>query len=127
MAEDESSAQTPAKPMGFPDHDRSAPTVDAAVAKAEAGSQADGVHNRSEVPDEDARVAEIEGVDGATDGTVERNSGTSATTAQPGLRPTKTGSGGAQNIAGARVSDRVAGGQPGPDGPPFEASAGDDA
>ncbi len=127
MAEDDSGAETPSKPMGFPDHERSAPTVDAAVAQAEAGSQAHGVQNRSEVADEDARVAEIEGVEGATDGTVEQSSGTSATTPQPGLRPTETGSGGAQDIAGARISDRVAGGQPGPDGAPFVASPEDDS
>lgn len=78
-------------------------------AKAEAGSEVEGAHNAPDPGDTgEFRREEIREVEGATD---DDNPG-EATTPEPGLSPTETGSGGAQNIAGARISDRVARGQP---------------
>jgi hypothetical protein len=103
------------------DHDRSGPTVDEAVTKAETGSQVDGVHAPAGPGDiGDSRREQIRDIGGATEDTVDRNPGEPATPPEPRLSPTETGSGGAQNIAGARISDRVAAGQPLPDEPPFD-------
>ena len=103
------------------DHDRSGATVDEAIDKAETGSQTEGAHTPPDPGDTgDARREHIADVAGATDDRPDRNPSERSTPPEPGLSPTETGSGGAQNIAGARVSDRVAGGQPLPDDPPFD-------
>lgn len=121
MAEQGSRDSSPTEPPGSPDDERSGSTVDEAIAKAEAGSQGEGEHTASDPgATGEHRRAEIRNVEGATEGTVEGNPGGSAEP-QPGLSPTEMGSGGAQDIAGGRISDRVAGGQPVPDEPPFGA------
>ncbi|MDQ6840721.1 MAG: hypothetical protein M3137_20885 [Actinomycetota bacterium] len=118
----EPDSQEPSAPdaLGSPDDDRSGTTVDEGIARAEVGSEVEGFHTAPEEGDTgESRRAEIRDVEGATEGTVDRNPG-EATPPEPGLSPTKTGSGGAQNIAGARISDRMAGKQPLPDEPPFD-------
>ncbi len=40
------------------------------------------------------------------------------------LTPAEQGSGGAQSLVGGRVSDRVSGGEPVPDGPPSDTDSG---
>lgn len=120
MTEQGPHESSPPDELGSPDHDRSGATVDEGVAKAEAGSQVEGDHTAPDPGDSgEARRDEIRNVEGATEGRVDRNPG-EATQPEQGLSPTETGSGGAQNIAGARISDRVAGGQPTPDDPPFD-------
>jgi hypothetical protein len=121
MAAKGSSDSSPSDSLGSSDQDRSGATVDEAVANAEAGSQVDGVHTPPGPGDTgDSRREQIRDIGGATEGRVDRNPGEPATPPEPGLSPTETGSGGAQNIAGARISDRVAAGQPVPDEPPFD-------
>ncbi|MEP6650710.1 MAG: hypothetical protein ABJA74_12500, partial [Lapillicoccus sp.] len=44
---------------------------------------------------------------------------------EPGPSPADIGSGGAQRIVGARISDRISAGEPVPDGPPFDAEQSD--
>lgn len=120
MTAEDSSESGPPDQLGSPDHDRSGATVDEAIAKAEARSQGEGDHTAPDPGDSgESRREEIRSVEGATEGRVDRNPG-EATQPEEGLSPTETGSGGAQNIAGARISDRVAGGQPTPDDPPFD-------
>jgi len=108
--------------LGSPDHDRGGPTVDEAVDSAEAGSQVEGVHTPSgEAASGESRVEQMPDVAGVTDdGKVVGNPGESATPPKPGPSPGDIGSGGAQRIVGARISDRVAAGEPVPDGPPFD-------
>ncbi|MGI8752657.1 MAG: hypothetical protein ACR2MN_10165 [Acidimicrobiales bacterium] len=126
MTEEGSSDSGAPDQLGSPDHDRSGATVDEGIAKAEAGSQGEGDHTAPDPGDTgQSRREEIRNVEGATEGRVDHDPG-EATEPEQGLSPTETGSGGAQNIAGARISDRVAGGQPTPDDPPFD-DAGSDA
>ncbi len=120
MAANGSSDSTPSQPLGAPDDDRSGATVDEAIAKAEAGSQVGEAHDPSDPGDTgDSRTEQIAHVGGATEGTVEGTPG-ETTPPDPGPSPTDIGSGGAQRIVGARISDRVAAGEPVPDGPPFD-------
>lgn len=106
--------------LGSPDESRGGPDVDAAVENAESGSQVEGVHTPSgQAESGDSRLEQMREVDTSPD----RDDGdrtASATTPEPGPGPTDIGSGGAQRIEGARISDRVAGGEPVPDGPPFD-------
>jgi hypothetical protein len=98
---------------GAPEHERSGPTVEDAVATAEAGSQVEGDHTpigRADVGE--SRLEQM--ADVAQEGTATDASGGAPT---PGPTPSDIGSGGAQRIEGARISDRVAGGEPVPDGP----------
>jgi len=118
------SDRRPPDSQGSTDDDSGGSTVDEAISKAESGSQVDGVHTPPDPGDTgDARREEIGTVDGATEGRYDRNPGEPAPPAEPGLSPTETGSGGAQNIEGARISDRVAAGQPLPDEAPFNAGS----
>jgi len=111
----------PSDSLGSPDHDRSGSTVDEAVAKAEAGSQVEGVHTPSGQEESgESRVEQMVDVEGVTEGRVDGSPGELATPPEPGPSPAEIGSGGAQRIVGARISDRVAAGEPVPDGPPFD-------
>lgn len=110
---------------GSPEHERSGPTIDEAVAKADSGSQAEGVHIPSgEAASGESRAEQMPDVDGLTeDGRVEGDPDEAGTPPEPAPSPTEIGSGGAQRSTGARVSDRISAGEPVPDGPPFETDA----
>jgi hypothetical protein len=113
--------QEPSDSLGSPVPERSGSTVDEAVAKAEEGSQVEGVHTPSGQEESgESRVEQMADVEGVTEGRVDGSPGDSATAPEPGPSPADVGAGGAQRIVGARISDRVAGGEPVPDGPPFE-------
>jgi hypothetical protein len=107
--------------MGSPVPERSGPTVDAAVARAEEGSQVDGVHTPSgQEASGDSRVERMVDVPGLTEPQAEATPVGSTPVPEPGPGPRDIGSGGAQRIAGARISDRVSAGEPVPDGVPFD-------
>lgn len=107
--------------LGAPDHDRSGPTIDESVEKAEAGSQVEGKHIPSgQAPSGESRLEQMPDVAGVGEGRVDGNPDEKGTPPEAGPSPGDIGSGGAQRIAGARISDRVAGGEPVPDGPPFD-------
>jgi hypothetical protein len=106
--------------LGSPDESRGGPDIDAAVANAESGSQVEGVHTPSgqEAPGQ-SRLEQMRDVDTSSDRD-DRDPAAAVTPPKPGPLPPDIGSGGAQRIEGARISDRAAGGEPPPDGPPFE-------
>jgi hypothetical protein len=117
----ESEEVSGSEPMGFPDHDRSGLTIDESIAKAEDGSQVSEPHTQSVTTvSEDSRLEEIHDAGRNKQSSVEGDSGQSTTTPEQGPGPTDIGSGGAQHVVGARISDRVSAGQPVPDGPPFD-------
>ncbi len=99
---------------------RSGPTVDEAVATAERGTQVEGVHTPS--GDEKTGEARVEHMvdEPVTEERSEGAKGTAENPPEPGPGPQDIGSGGAQRIVGARISDRVAAGEDVPDGPPFD-------
>ena len=100
-----------------PEPSRGGPDIDAAVRNAEEGSLTEGVH-QSDAPGEtsaDSRLEAMREVDTTESGGADDGEGDIPT----GPLPDEIGSGGAQRILGARISDRVAGGAERPDGPPF--------
>lgn len=118
------SDQEPSDSLGSPVPERTGNTVDEAVAKAEEGSQVEGVHTPSGQEESgDSRVEHMADVEGVTEGRVDGTPGAPATPPDPGPSPADVGAGGAQRIVGARISDRVAAGEPVPEGPPFESDA----
>ncbi|MEP6853362.1 MAG: hypothetical protein ABJA87_12000 [bacterium] len=122
MSDHDPAASAPSQ--GAPDHDRSGPTIDDAVAKSEAGSQVEGVHTPSgQAESGESRVEQMPEVEGVTEGRVDGDPGARGTPLQPGPSPAEVGSGGAQRILGARISDRVSAGEPVPQGPPFDADS----
>jgi len=119
MTEPDPGTSSQADSLGAPEHERSGSNVDEAVEKAEQGSQVEGVHTPSgEAASGDSRVEQMRDVD--VEGTPDANPGETVTPPEPGPSPTEVGSGGAQRVVGARVSDRVAGGESAPGGPPFD-------
>lgn len=111
--------------MGSPDHDRSGLTFDESVDKAEEGSQVEGVHTPSgQAESGESRVEQMPDVEGVTQPRLDGDPGESSSAPGPGPAPGDIGSGGAQRIVGARISDRVAGGEPRPDGPPSDSDSG---
>jgi hypothetical protein len=111
-------------PIGDHDDALSGSDINESIAKAEAGSQVREVHTASDPgQDEAERIEEIEDVAGATEGRRDGQPGAS-TVAEPGPSPRDIGSGGAQRVEGARISDRVAAGQPVPEAPPFDIDEG---
>jgi hypothetical protein len=105
-----------------PAHERSGTTVDEAVATAEDGSQVEGVHTPSgQAESGESRVEQMPNVQGVTGPRVDGTHGDEPPP-EPGPSPDEVGSGGAQRIVGARISDRVAAGQEVPDGPPFDST-----
>ena len=115
MSEQDPGSSTPSESLRSPDHDRSGSTVDEAVAKAEAGSQVEGVHTPSgREASGESRAERMVDVEGVTNGRVDGNPDEATTPPKPGPSPAETGSG------GARISDRVAAGEAVPDGPPFD-------
>ncbi|MGI9093295.1 MAG: hypothetical protein ACR2FF_07625 [Mycobacteriales bacterium] len=126
MSSSEHNPAGPDDPLGAPDPSRGGPTVDDAVANAESGSQAEGVHTPSgQAEPGDSRLEQMTEVAGTDDGRVDGDADGSADPVPPGPSPDEVGSGGAQRAVGARISDRTAAGEPAPDGPPFGAE--DDA
>jgi hypothetical protein len=98
------------------DHDRSGRDVEESILRAEEGTRDQGRHTLDESASEPGesrieRTAEVEEITEGRGGAQEPARG-------PG--PQDVGSGGAQRIVGARISDRVSAGEPVPDGPPFE-------
>lgn len=69
-----------------------------------------------------APVEQVRGDPAMTGGQVVDGPGTRPDT-PAGPSPAEVGSGGAQSIVGARVSDRVSAGEPAPEGPPFDEGA----
>jgi hypothetical protein len=119
MADDERDIETT---LGSPVPERSGPTVDAAIRTAEEGSEVEDEHTLDDMADEvgESRVERMADQP-VTEPRTEGAPGTSSGEPEPGPSPADIGSGGAQRIEGARISDRVAGGEPVPDGPPFDA------
>lgn len=110
----------PSDSLGSPDESRGGPDVDAAVANAESGSQVDGVHTPSgHEKSGESRLEQMREVDTSSN-RADGEPSAVPTPPKPGPSPRDIGSGGAQRIEGARISDRVAGGEPVPDGPPFD-------
>jgi hypothetical protein len=121
MAPDPSGKPDPSGSLGAPVHERGGADIEEAIAKAEAGSQVEGVHR---VPDEvvepgTSRIEQMRELDGIGEGEVVGNPDEGSDVPPPGPGPADIGSGGAQRIVGARISDRVSAGEPVPDGPPF--------
>lgn len=108
--------------LGAPEHGRSGATVDEAVEKFEAGSQVEGRHTPSgQAASGESRAERMVDVEReSTDLAGPEKTREAGVPISAGPSPVDIGSGGAQRIAGARISDRVAGGEPVPDGPPFD-------
>ena len=118
MAED---PVPPADPLGAPDPSRGGPDIQAAVENAESDSLADGAHAAAPPGESgDSRLEQMRDVD-VSPGRDDAWPGAGPPDSAAGPMPGEIGSGGAQRIVGARISDRVAGGEPSPDGPPFDA------
>ena len=98
--------------LGAPDHARSGADVEEAVERFEAGTHAEGDHTpigRADVGESRLeQMVEVEQTGTGAPGT--------GTPAADGPGPRDIGSGGAQRIEGARITDRVAGGALPPDG-----------
>jgi hypothetical protein len=107
--------------LGSPVHERSGPTVDESVAKAEEGSQVEGVHTPSgQEKSGQSRVEQMPEVAGVDEPRVDGDPTEFGEPSPPVPGPGDIGAGGAQRIEGARTTDRVAASEPVPDGPPFE-------
>jgi hypothetical protein len=95
-------------------HERSGPDVAAAIGAAENDSALHETHTHPErTKSGEAHVEQSYGDPAMTEGR-------SDTALEPGPSPAEAGSGGAQSVVGARVSDRISGGEPKPDGKPFD-------
>jgi hypothetical protein len=102
-------------------HERSGRDVEESIARAEAGTDEQGRHTlENSGPSGDSRVERMADVEETTEGRVDRDDGDPAAPLEPGPSPADVGSGGAQKVEGARISDRVAGSKPVPDSPPFD-------
>ena len=112
--------QRPSQPLGSPDESRGGPDVESAVANAESGSRAEGDHTPARPGEEgNSRLEQMREVDTSSDRD-DYDPDATPTAQRPGPLPADIGSGGAQRIEGARISDRVAAGEPVSDGPPFD-------
>ncbi len=101
--------------------DLSGRDVEEGIARAERGTTAQGDHTLDESgPPGASRAERIVDVEETTEGRIERDPAALGEPPSPGPSPRDIGSGGAQRVEGARISDRVAGSEPVPDGPPFE-------
>jgi hypothetical protein len=106
---------------GAPVDARSGADVAEAIEVAERGSSVRQVHDRgTEDKSGEAPVEQVRGDPEMTEGEVVLGSGRPTDPPSAGLDPRAEGSGGAQSQPGARMSDRVAGGEPEPSGPPFD-------
>ncbi len=97
--------------------DRSGPDVVAAVERAAAGTQGGGVQTPPErAKPHEAPVEQVRGDEAMTGGQVVTGPGERADTPSS-PDPAASGSGGAQSMVGARISDRVAAGEDPPAAP----------
>jgi hypothetical protein len=107
--------------LGSPDPTRGGADIDEAIANSEKGSQVEGVHTREGMAESgESRLEQMPEVEGVTEGRVDGDPSAPHQTPKPGPSPRDLGSGGAQRIAGARISDRKSAGEAVPDGPPFD-------
>jgi hypothetical protein len=106
---------------GAPVDARSGADIAEAIEVAERGSSVQAVHDRgTEDRSGEAPVEQVRGDVEMTEGEVVLGEG-QASEPEAGLDPrAAAGSGGAQSQPGARISDRVAAGEPEPAGPPFD-------
>lgn len=107
---------------GAPVDSRSGADIAEAIDVAERGSSVQELHDRgTEDKSGAAPVEHVRGDPDMTEGEVVLGEGQPTDPRHAGLDPrTAAGSGGAQSQPGARISDRVAGGEPEPEGPPFD-------
>jgi hypothetical protein len=107
---------------GAPVDARSGADVAEAIEVAERGSSVQEIHDRgTEDRSGAAPVEQVRGDPEMTEGEVVLGSGHPTDPPSPGVDPREAaGSGGAQSQPGARMSDRIAGGEPEPTGPPFD-------
>ena len=98
------------------DHARSGADIAEAVEVAERGTAVQDVHTLPGAPGS-APVEQAAGDPEMTEGQVVLGDDDRARRGNPD--PAQAGSGGAQSVVGARASDRVAGDEPLPDGPPY--------
>lgn len=102
-------------------HERSGRDIEEGIARAEEGTGEQGTHTlEGSGPSLDSRVERMADVEETREGRIESNDGDPTAPPKPGPSPADVGSGGAQRVEGARISDRVAGSEPVPDGPPFD-------
>jgi hypothetical protein len=120
MAQHEENQTVGPADLGHPDQARSGPTISDSIDKAEEGSRVAETHTEPVATEsEEARITEIH--DAERDASrVEGDPDEPTSPPEPGLEPADVGPGGAQHVIGSRISDRVAAGQPVPDGPPFD-------
>ena len=112
-AADQSAADQSAAEQKTPEGhaDRSGPDVVAAVERAAAGTQGGGVQTPPErAKPHEAPVEQVRGDEAMTGGQVVPGPGERADIPSS-PDPAASGSGGAQSMAGARISDRVAAGE----------------
>ncbi|SFE57412.1 hypothetical protein [Blastococcus tunisiensis] len=101
-----------------PDHARSGDDVADAIGVAERGSAVREVHDRgAEAKPGEAPVEQRHGDPEMTEGQVVLGEGEPGPNRSIGLDPEAGSSGAAQSHPGARISDRVAGGEPPPPDP----------
>ena len=93
-----------------PDPSRGGPDIDAAIQRAEDGSLTEGVH-RPAGPGQTSAESRLEQM---REVYTPEPGGTGQGDTPTGPLPDEIGSGGAQRITGARISDRVAGGAESP-------------
>lgn len=125
-----SPAEPPTSGADVPaDDSRSGADVADAIETAESGTGVREPHTRpEETKSGEAPVEQTYGDPSMTEGqTVTGSEATDATAMEPppGPSPADAGSGGAQSVVGARVSDRLAAGEPQPAGGPFDTEADD--
>lgn len=110
----------PSRPLTSPDPSLGGVDIQAAVENAESRSTEQETHTPA-APGEsgDSRLEQMREVDVSADRD-DTDPEAVPTPPEPGPLPGDIGSGGAQRIVGARISDRVAGGEPAPGGPPFD-------
>ena len=107
---------------GAPVDARSGADIAEAIDVAERGSSGQEPHDRgTEDKSGAAPVEQVRGDPEMTEGEVVLGEGHPTEPPSAGLDPrAAAGSGGAQSQPGARMSDRVSGGEPEPAGPPFD-------
>lgn len=123
--EGESRTVEPPSAGEFADDSRSGGGIAEAIGTAEAGTALHETHTHPErTKSGEAHVEQVAGDPAMTRGQHVRGAGAPEPS---GPSPAEAGSGGAQSLVGARVSDRLAAGEPQPAGGPFETETADTA
>lgn len=123
--EGESRTVEPPSAGEFADDSRSGGDIAEAIGTAEAGTALHETHTHPEqTKSGEAHVEQVAGDPAMTQGQHVRGAGPPEPS---GPSPAEAGSGGAQSLVGARVSDRLAAGEPQPAGGPFETETADTA